>query len=119
MEKNVKKENQPNTKSVGKEEKPAVNLMAEKQKEFEKLNLLFKRKQSFETSKEQLAAYFESLKEKGEELENSEHRLSLGNGYNRDDFRITNPVVIKDCVAFLVARIEGNISAIDAEIMKS
>lgn len=118
MEK-VKKTEQPNTvKNEGKEIKPTISTMAEKQKEFERLNQLFRRKASFENSREQLTAYFESLKEKGEELESSEHRLTLGSGYNRDDFKITNLDVIRDCVKFVIARIEGNISGINAEILK-
>lgn len=99
------------------QEQPQKSL-AEMQADFERLRNLFHRKSRFENAISKLKDYGKNLAESGEEIESEGFKLILGSGYNREDVKISNVVVISDCIKFLLARIETTIEGIEAEILK-
>lgn len=99
------------------QDKPQKSL-AEMQADFERLRNLFHRKARFENAITKLKDYGKSLSESGEEIESEGFKLILGSGYNREDVKISNVVVIADCIKFLQARIESTIEGIEEDILK-
>ncbi len=114
---NKGKENKEATAPAKAQEQPQKSL-AEMQADFERLRNLFHRKARFENAITKLKDYGKNLAESGEEIESEGFKLILGSGYNREDVKISNVVVISDCIKFLLTRIETTIEGIEEDILK-
>lgn len=114
---NKGKENKEAAAPAKAQEQPQKSL-AEMQADFERLRNLFHRKSRFENAISKLKDYGKNLAESGEEIESEGFKLILGSGYNREDVKISNVVVISDCIKFLLARIETTIEGIEEDILK-
>jgi hypothetical protein len=113
-------ETNQNTSNASTEAVNKLKTLEDHQKEFERLNGLFNRKNRFQRALNELSIYAKELKnEDSSNLESNEFKLVLGHGYNKEDLKISNREVISETILFLTAKIKSTIENIEFEILHS
>ncbi len=91
-------------------------ILKEKIAIYEAKSEAIKRRKIFVEKKEQLKGV--NFKGKENDFENDDLKLILSEGYNKELFRLSNPVIIRDVIEFVINKIDSKIMELEIEISK-